>query len=352
MGQRRRDVPVTGEAVAILSEKEAPVRPNGGRSTGKKFPPIPVLAYADLKQIETPMEQRLFDGYPLPAVGATLIVGAPKTGKTLLAAQQALAVARGKHLFDYYSVLQPGPVMIVEQDDPGGAASIRDIVERSGGGPDDLALYVVPRLPFGFGPALLEWLEQQITARTLRLVVLDSYTALRGPRGPGIDIVKVEQTELTQLDALAKRLCCAVAIIHHGSKGAAALDWTQSAAGSYAMAAATDAQIHISRFSELEGAAERLIRIRGRRAADVYLVLRFRKETLDYEFVLENAAAALYPLMRQIKVEFDTEAFGAKDLVKVTGVSPATAYRQIERLRHANAVQKVGRGEYVLAVKV
>jgi hypothetical protein len=42
------------------------------------------------------------------------------------------------------------------------------------------------------------------------LVVLDSYTAIRGARGANADIVKLEAAELAQLDELGKRLRCAV----------------------------------------------------------------------------------------------------------------------------------------------
>ncbi len=101
------------------------------------------------------MEQMLFDGFPLPKRGATLAVGPSKTGKTLLAVQQALAVASGKPLFENYKTLMPGPVLIVEQDDPAGAASIAAIRKRSGH-PAGLPLFVAPLLPFdAFGPELL-----------------------------------------------------------------------------------------------------------------------------------------------------------------------------------------------------
>jgi hypothetical protein len=311
--------------------------------------PPRVLNCAELLEIETKAEQMLFEGYPLPACGATLKVGVARSGKTVLAVQEAIAIASGVALFGHYRVLQQGPVMIVEQDDPGGAASIKTIVERCGGKPE-LPFYVVPRLPFSFGERLLDWLKEQITKLSLKLVVLDSYTALRGPRAPGMDIVKAEQAELTRLDEAGKELSSEIEIIHHASKGAAGLDWTQTAAGSYAMSAATEAQVHLSRFLELDAAApERLVRIRGRHADDVQLVLRFHKDTLNFDHVLEGPAAPLYPAIQQIRAEFGNQPFGVKQLEKETGMSRATAYRLIDRLRFAGTLKKRGHGEYVLA---
>ncbi|MBZ5607168.1 MAG: AAA family ATPase [Acidobacteriia bacterium] len=128
------------------------------------------------------------------------MVGAPKSGKTLLAVQCALAVASGTRLFDHYRVLEPGPTLIVEQDDPAGASSVKTILQRSKMDTEGIPFYLVPRVRFSFGLEFLQWLEGQVGARQLHLVVLDSYTALRGSRRSGVDIVKAEQSDLNLLD--------------------------------------------------------------------------------------------------------------------------------------------------------
>jgi hypothetical protein len=223
-----------------------------------------VLNIADILALQTP-EPKLLIETLLPIPGAILLAGAAKSGKTLLAVQAALAVASGRPLFDYYRVLEPGPVLMVEQDDPAGAAGLKTILQCSPEPITGIPFQLVERVPFTFGIKLIEWLEQQITTYKLRLVVLDSYTALRASRGVGVDIVKAEQMDMTMLDQLAKRTNCTIIVIHHASKGSAAMDWSDRAAGTFAMSAATEAQIHVSRFAELDSAApERLVRIRGR----------------------------------------------------------------------------------------
>jgi len=157
------------------------------------------------------------------------------------------------------------------------------------------------------------------------------------------------QEDLTQIDALAKRTNSAIVILHHNSKGSASLDWSQQAAGTFAMGAATEAQIFISRFPDLDiAASERLIRVRGRHHEDLEAVLRFRKETLDFEHVLEGGAASCYPLLLQLRNEFGTEVFGPKELSHRTGVSRATAHRQIDRLHRSGVLTKRGYGDYSL----
>jgi DNA-binding transcriptional ArsR family regulator len=109
------------------------------------------------------------------------------------------------------------------------------------------------------------------------------------------------------------------------------------------MSMATEAQIVVSRFSDVDIAApERLVRIRGRHMEDLEMVLRFRKEGLDYEHVIDGGASSAYPLILQIRTTFGSRAFGPKELTHETGVSRATASRQIDRLFRAGALTKRG----------
>jgi len=330
-------------------QTEADIASIEARAKASKSAPRPsVLSVADLLALEvSPPSMRVEN--ILPSAGATLMFGAPKCNKTLLAVQMGIAVASAHPLCDYYRVIEPGAVLMVEQDDPAGAASLKDILERSAVPVTGIPFYLAPQVPFTFGLQLIEWLEEQIIARGVKLVILDSYTALRGSRGSGIDIVKAEQQDLLLLDALAKRTGCSILIIHHSSKGAAGLDWSNQAAGTFAMSAATEAQIHVSRFPEVDSnAPERLVRIRGRHIEGTEMVLRFRKETLDHEHVLEGGAAPFYPLLLQLQTAFGTQAFSAKEISQATGVSRATAHRQIDRLSRAGALTKRGFGEYTV----
>jgi hypothetical protein len=325
-------------------------QPDDSRARANGSAKPEVLDVAALLALPVSAPSMLVENF-VPSAGASLMFGAPKSNKTLVAVQIGIAVAANRPVFDYYRVLESGPVMMVEQDDPAGAASVKEILKRSPVRVEGIPFYLVPRVPFTFGLQLIEWLESEIQTRKLRLAILDSYTTLRGSRGSGVDIVKAEQHDLNLIDNLAKRTGCAIPIIHHDSKGSAGLNWSDKAAGTFAMSAATEAQIHISRFPDLDSnAPERLVRIRGRHLEGTEMVLRFRKDTLDHEHVLEGGAAPFYPLLLQLRTTFGTETFGQKELSRATGVSPATAGRQIARLHRAGALTKRGFGEYVVAL--
>jgi hypothetical protein len=283
----------------------------------------------------------------LPRQGATLLYGLQKSGKSLFAAQTAVSVATGKALFDYYRVLQPGGVLVLQQDDPGGIGSFKQIMLAAKVTPDTPIIFVPKDKWFFLGPDMMAWLEEQITEENLKLVVLDSYTALRSNHPPGVDIVKHENSEMTQLDELGKRLHCLILLLHHDSKGSSSLDWSSKAGGSYAITMATESQIYIARYPDLPN--ERLVRLMGRSLDSLEMTLRFQKETLNYEWVLEGAGALHYAFIRDIQTEFKGQPFTAKNLYLNLGLARATAYRWLLILLRAGAVYKTGDDQYRLA---
>jgi len=289
----------------------------------------------------------------LPWPGAVLLVGTHKSGKTVLAVQLSIAIASGHTFLDNYIIQQPGPVLVLEQDDTNGIASLKDYLQASAVPTAGLPFTLVPRVPFEFGPEFIAWLEAEIKARGLRFVVLDSYTALRPSRKHGGDIVKIEQAELAMLDSLGKRNNCTILVLTHDSKGSFGMDWSDRAAGTFAMGAAVEGQIHISRFKDLPGnARERLIRSRGRHFEGLEAVLRFRPTTLDYELIIEGSAAPVYPELAQISKQFRSGTFSPKDLYQHLGMSRASAHRLIARLLAAGALDRHGRGGYQVTAQV
>jgi hypothetical protein len=308
----------------------------------------PTYSVNELLDLDTPISKMLIKDVVSEA-GASLIVGSPKSGKTLLAVQIAISVASGVPFCGEFPVYTPGAALIVEYDDPAGVGSIKDIVAASRVKVRDIPLYTRAKVPYELGPDFISWLGDEIARLSLRVVVLDSYTSLRGTRVKGGDVVKAEQIDMKALDALGKRLRCAILVIHHGSKAASGLDWTMNAAGSFAMIAATDSQIHVSRYPDLEmNATERLIRIRGRHSADLEMVLRFCPPTLDYDYVMRGGASLFYPTMVDLQRAFGSRPFSPAQVADVTCQSIATAHRHIQRLYRAGVIQKRGHGEYLL----
>ncbi len=285
--------------------------------------------------------------------GLWLMNGSQKAGKTMFAAQTALSMNAGVDLMERFATGPATGAMFIEQDDPSGVGALQPILQRTTLPVDLDRFYSIAGSNFQIEPGFIEFLEKEITARGLGVVVLDSYTALRGPRNGSSDLVKAESLDLGLLDALAKRTGCLILLIHHSSKGSAALDWSDRSAGTYAMGAHSEGQVFISRFQELPGnAPERLVQIRGRHVEGAEMVIRFNVERLSYDFVLEGPAASSYPTILQMKSEFGTGTFSPKNLCGATGMSKASAHRIIGRLMASNLASKVAFGEYRLALEI
>jgi len=330
----------------ITNEAELPGRPNGlpMMAAPTKAPWPKGISMDELRTAIVSKPEYLIENF-LPKSGAVLVVAPHKTGKTVLAAQMTFALASSHALMENYKILDSGHVIVVEQDDPAGTASWQAYLVAA---PYNVANNVTlfPKHPnFVLGPDFTDWLEAQIIAKRARLVVLDTLTALRPHRGKGCDIVKVEHEELNALDELAKRTGCTILVLHHDSKGRVGMDWSAKAGGTYAITAAVEGQICISRFPD-DISPLRLIQSRVRHGSDLSLVVKFQLESLDYYFVMDGAAAPDYPFLVQLRSEFGTGTFTPKSVGMATGLSRPSIHRYIERLRQANAIIRTGTGEY------
>ncbi len=108
-------------------------------------------------------------------------------------------------------------------------------------------------------------------------------------------------------------------------------------------------QIFIYDFSELEAQRQNgWSAYACRHGSDVEVLLRFRADTLDYEYVISGSAAPLYPFIQQVHSIFGSNSFSPKDLYVEAGVSRSTAHRYIDRLHRAEVLRKRGHGNYVL----
>ena len=288
-----------------------------------KLPDVKVLSLGEVLAIQPTVGQMLFDGFPLPAHGCTLTTGIHRSGKTTFMLQCAISILNGRALLDNYQTLKTGGVLLLANDDPASDESTAATLQQWNL-PPTLPFHFVRDVPFPLGgEVFLAWLEREIKTRNLAVVILDSYTSLRGMRGSSsMDFVKVERDEIMGLDKLGKRLKCCIVLIHHDSKaGFRQGDWMMAAAGSVQVAAASEQQIHICRFPEMSDAPERLVQACGKHSKELDVVVRFDPSVGCYSHVIDGPAAMIYPLLKQIKSEFGSKTFTVKELYQETGCS-------------------------------
>lgn len=277
----------------------------------------------------------------------TLLVSPPKIGKTVLAMQMMMSIVNGVHLFDNYSTRQSGAGLILEWDDQQAESSLKDFLLKCRASREGQIIdYILrPKDPdFTIAdPEFRPWLTAQIRDSNAIVVILDSLTTLRGF---GFDdktknVVKLEAAEVSMLAEIAIECQCAIIVIHHDSKSAANLDIFSRAAGTYALQACTEAQIVLGRFPDLPLAdPARLISVRGRHLRGLQAVLKFREESLDFDFLLDGDAARHYVELRQLLRAFRGVAFDAKQIEQNTGWGRSKAYALLSQLTGAGVLIK------------
>jgi hypothetical protein len=333
------DPPSEGDIASVVTAQKRTPKPASP-------PPREVLDMSQIEQLELTQPKEVIEEL-ITTPGLWLVIGAQKAGKTILSVQAALDYHAGSAFLGHYRMLESRSAFVIEQDDPAGITSVQKILKAYRGLRHPKKFHAPKKPDFILGEGFIEWLENEIRHRDVGLVVLDSYTAMRARRQHGGDIVKEESDDFTLLNALAKRAGCLILVLHHPSKTSAALDWDQQSAGTFAIGAAVDGLLRISRFRDLAiNAPERLLQVRGRHIAGEEMVLRFVKDTLSYELVMHGSASALYPEIQILERNFRGRMFAPKDVVNETGMSRSMVHRILDRLVFSNVLDRPFHGQY------
>jgi hypothetical protein len=314
--------------------------------------------FDSLRSLVIPGSETLVEDM-LVTPGLTLMVGASKSGKTVLACQMAMCLASGLQLFDNYTTQQANG-LIVEWDDRRGPSSLKAFVAKARASREGQPLHWSVKEPehedslINFtlsDPEFVPWLKNMIEETQARLVILDSYTALRGFHSAGKDIVKVEATELSALNRLAVEMGCAFILIHHTSKGASTQERHSRSAGTFAMQAVSEAQIVVERFRDLgEEDTARLVSVRGRHLRGAQMVLRFQESTLDFDLVLTGPASERFPRLRKLLHAFRGKAFTITDVNQDLGWAKTQIYDLLSDLVSADILVKTDKKTWNWAI--
>ena len=206
--------------------------------------PLPIVRVANVKPV-LPTERWLATGlWAHHAVG--IVGGSPKSGKTWLALDLAVAVASGRPCLGRFRVEKPGPVLLfAAEDSPSDVRErVRNIAAARGTDLDRLPLGLVTEIGFR-----LDSLDYQRRLRVTldrvrpRLLVLDPLVRLhRGDENSAADVSDL----LGFLRCLQREFDLAVCLVHHIRKSAAAHPG-QALRGSGDLHAWTDSGLYLLR---------------------------------------------------------------------------------------------------------
>lgn len=216
--------------------------------------PFPIRRVADVEPI-SPDRQWLIEFLWL-ALGVGVLGGAPKTCKTWIAAELAMAVATGLAAFGRFRVCQPGPVLFFGAEDslPALRTRFEGIATQRGITLREVPLYLLDVAQLRLDrPDQLARLSATVAACSPRLLVLDPFVRLARIDENSASEVSAVLGSLRELNRLHD---LAILLVHHARKSSGASP-TQAFRGSGDFGAWGDSNLHVTqRAGELRLAFE------------------------------------------------------------------------------------------------
>lgn len=247
------------EAARAVAERPAEALEGGALPEG-----APMWA-TDLASVHIPRPRWLIDGIWTRG-GCGFISGAPKSYKSWLALDLAVAVATGTPMLGVHRVTAPGPVLYLQEEDSLATAVDRldQIVDGRApdchwGGSLNGLTWSPPRpLPIDIqahtgivlsDPRWHAWLGERVQTYGYHAVIIDTLTTTVGD----VDLdkaVDLQTRVLRPLRELAQTYDCAVIIVHHSRKNTQGSRRGSNMLGSVALHGWVDCALYLDRDEE------------------------------------------------------------------------------------------------------
>lgn len=250
--------------LSIEATRAAAERPSESLEGGALPEGAPMWA-SDLASVHIPRPQWLIDGIWTRG-GCGFISGAPKSYKSWLALDVAVAIATGAPMLGCHRVAAPGPVLYLQEEDSLATAVDRldQIVEGRapshhwGGSLDGLTWSPPQPLPIDIqvhtgivlsDPRWLAWLGERTRTYGYHAIIIDTLTTTVGD----VDLdkaVDLQTRVLRPLRELAQVYDCAVIIVHHSRKNTGGSRRGSNMLGSVALHGWVDCALYLDRDEE------------------------------------------------------------------------------------------------------
>lgn len=299
---------------------------------------------ADLERAVFPDPRWAVEG--VLAEGVTLVVGAPKVGKSWLALNLGVAVATGGLAFGRIKV-EAGPVLYLALEDTGRRLQRRmGIVMQAEPWPEllDFALVCEP-LSAGGDERVTDWLKRKPTARML---IVDTFQKVRGASRPQEQAYQSDYKEMSRLKAIADAHDVAVLVVHHTRK-AQGDDFLDDVSGTQGLAGAADGVVVLRRS---RGEADAVLHVTGRDVEEANYALSFAKELGAWQMLDGPVAEMTTTDNRAAVLRYLREHGNAtpKQLADALALSHENAKKLARRMADADQIDTDGNGSYFTAV--
>lgn len=274
------------------------------------------------------------------AAGLTLLVGAPKLGKSWMSLDIARAVAEGGYVLGDRHC-QQGSALYAALEDP--ARRLKDRLRRvcCNKPTDALTIWTEMRmLDAGGLDDLREWI---VNAKNPRLIVLDVLNKVRAAPMKGEAPYAYDYRSVEGIKDLADEFNLAIVLVHHTRKADAG-DKMEKVSGTNGLTGAADTTIILDRDGDgvtLSG--------RGRDIEEFETALEFDKDTCRWRVLGAAAEVRRSDERRAIldALRDADEPMTSRDLADVTDQTDGNVRRLLAKMAKAGEVTKAKRGLYI-----
>lgn len=280
----------------------------------------------------------------LIAEGLTLLVGAPKIGKSWMSLGIGIEVARGGKALGTIDV-EEGKVLYLALEDTHRRLQRRLNIMLGEGNPAPANLNFAsdwPRLGAGGLDLLEEWLT---TNPDTRLVLIDTWAKIKSPMpDSGGSMYEADYGAINAVKSLADQFSCAITLVHHQRK-ATDTDPLNTVAGSTGLTGAADATVVLTR---PRGAEEGHLYVTGRDVEESRSIVAFDPQTGAWLYMGEadNVEEARTEEV-VVKLVEEQGPLGVKDVVEKLQMKEGTAKWLLSKLAAEGKITRMKRGVYI-----
>lgn len=309
---------------------------------GQDRPPRRVTSWTADELMNTDFPQPRWAVPGLIPEGVTLLVGAPKIGKSWASLGLGLAIASGGTALGSIPV-DPGPVLYLALEDTPRRLKNR-MTKILAGTPAPATLTLATEcapLPDGGDAHIASWLDRNPDAR---MVVVDVFANVRGKPAPGASAYDADYAAVTRAKRLADRYGIALVLVHHVRK-AAGDDFLSEVSGTNGIAGAADTVMVLKR---ARGQADATLHVTGRDVDESEKALSFAPDTgtwhlLDGPATDHTVGDTRATILAHLR---SNSAAMPKAIAEATGIGYETAKRTCARMAEDNQLARGPTGRY------
>lgn len=274
--------------------------------------------------------------------GVTILAARPKTGKTRLALNLAIAVASGKKAFSHYDV-EHSEVLFLAADERSERLMAHRLKEMKLGSPKWLHIVTegIPLLGEGFEEHLNEWMRLR---ENTGLIVVDTWGRIKPSKRAGADSYEHDGEYLSKLQGLCRKYGNSTLILHHTKKGGGVETGEESILGSTALSGGVDTILMLNRTLYSDNCME-LTRT-SRYDFGVRLTLESVRDGGSWKYLGETGDQRVTEEKKEIwdVLGQSQHPMSVSELVDITGKSRSALSKQLYRMEANGEVRSERKG--------